>query len=559
LTEDRTFVGHEPCPECGSSDALARYSDGSAKCFAEDCDYREAADGQGITHPRTRKKNVKGLVPKGAIKAIPSRKLTEKSCEKWDYTSGSVKGALFGLDDPKVAVQIANYHDPVTGEVVCQKLRTKDKEFILVGPGKKKPPLYGMHLWRNTKAPKVVITEGEIDAISVSQIQQHRWPVVSLPNGAQGAKNAITQHLEWLDKFDDVVLLFDNDEAGNSAAAKCAPLFAPGKCKIARLPLKDANEMLKADRGDEVVSAIWEAKAYRPDGIVTLADIRERLRKPPEIGLAWWSPTLTQLTGGRLWGKVYAFGAGTGVGKTDFLTQQMKYDVTELHQPIGIFSYEQQPEETAKRIAGKFAGKAYHVANAGWTPDELEQTLDQIEASGKVFFYDSFGATEWETTRSHIRWLHHNHGVRIFYIDNLTAFAAEADDEKKMLEQTMAQIAKLATELQIIIHIVSHLSTPEGTPHEEGGRVMIRHFKGSRAIGYWCSFMFGLERDTQADDKKERRTTTFRVLKDRHTGRSSGEKFYLSYNPDTANMFEIDAPDEAAAFGLADEKGDEDF
>jgi twinkle protein len=74
--------------------------------------------------------------------------------------------------------------------------------------------------------------------------------------------------------------------------------------------------------------------------------------------------------------------------------------------------------------------------------------------------------------------------------------------------------------------------------------------------------MFGMERDTQADDKKERATTTFRVLKDRHTGRSSGEKFYLSYNPDTANMFEIDAPDEAAAFGLGDDKpeeGDDDF
>lgn len=33
------FVGHEPCPECGSKDNLARYDDGSAWCFG--CHYYE--------------------------------------------------------------------------------------------------------------------------------------------------------------------------------------------------------------------------------------------------------------------------------------------------------------------------------------------------------------------------------------------------------------------------------------------------------------------------------------------------------------------------------------
>jgi twinkle protein len=54
----------------------------------------------------------------------------------------------------------------------------------------------------------------------------------------------------------------------------------------------------------------------------------------------------------------------------------------------------------------------------------------------------------------------------------------------------MKEMAALANELQIIILFVSHLTTPEGKPHEEGGRVTIRHFKGSRAIGFWSHFMF---------------------------------------------------------------------
>lgn len=498
-----------------------------------------------------------GLVPIGKFKAIPTRKITEKSAAKWGYSSSSVSGAIFDIPG-KVGVQVANYRDPQSGEIIAQKLRTKDKQFIMVGEGKKKPPLYGMWLWRDG-GRKIVITEGELDAISVSQIQDHRWPVVSVPTGAKGAKKVIQRHLDWLDKFDEVVLMLDNDEEGNEAVAECAPLFAPGKCKVARLPLKDANAMLVAGRGDEVITAIWEAKAYRPDGIVTLSDIRERIRKPPEKGLPWWTPRLTALTFGRQWGSVYAFGAGTGIGKTDFLTQQMEYDVTELHEALGIFSFEQQPEDTAKRIAGKFASKTFHIPGSGWTPEELDATVDKIEASGKLFFYDSFGSTDWDTVRSHIRWLFHNFGVRIFYIDNLTAFAAEADDEKKMLEQTMAQMSKLAMELKIIIHLVSHLSTPEGTPHEEGGRVMIRHFKGSRSIGYWCAFMFGMERNTQAEDRDERTTTTFRVLKDRFTGRANGEVFYLGYDADTAKLYEREKPEASEKYFGKEDKDDDDF
>lgn len=552
--DDSEFVRHEPCPACGSSDAFARYSDGHAHCFS--CEHYEHGDDEA-PETKPKRRHVSGLIPVGTYKAIPARKITEESAVKWGYSSSKVKGEIF--DQPgTVGVQVANYHDPASGEIVCQKLRTKEKDFIMVGEGKKKPPLFGMNLWRDG-GRKIVVTEGEIDAISVSQIQDHRWPVVSVPTGAKGAKKALTRYLDWLDKFDEVVLMLDNDEEGNEAVADCAPLFAPGKCKVARLPLKDANAMLVAGRGDEVISAIWEAKTYRPDGIVTIADIRERILKTPDKGLPWWTPTLTTLTFGRQWGSVYAFGAGTGIGKTDFLTQQMEYDVNVLKQPLGIFSFEQQPEETAKRIAGKFAGKTYHIPDGTWTADELDKTIDEIERGGKLFFYDSFGATDWDTVRSHIRYLFYNYGVRVFYIDNLTAFAAEADDEKKMLEQTMAQMAKLAKELQIIIHLVSHLSTPEGTPHEEGGRVMIRHFKGSRAIGYWCSFMFGMERNTQAEDKDTRTATTFRVLKDRFTGRSSGEVFYLGYNPDTAKLFERDKPAEASEYGLGDEKETEDF
>lgn len=487
-----------------------------------------------------------GTIPVGDYGPLTKRKLTEESCRKWGYSQSRVKHSIFGEDFPDsiVPVQVANYRDPQTGELIAQKLRDIDKNMVMVGAGKKKPPLYGQHLWRDG-GKRIVITEGEIDAISISQLQDHRWPVVSVPTGAKGAKKAIERHLGWLDKFKEVILAFDNDEEGQAAVAQCAPLFAPGKCKVARFPLKDANEMLVAGRGEEVLSLLWEAKTYRPDGIVTIADIRARVLAKPEMGLPWWMAELNALTRGRHYGKIYSLGAGTGVGKTDLLTQQMEYDIAVLGLPIGVFALEQPPEETVKRIAGKFAKKRFHIDGDGWTEKELEETVDEIEGGGKLFMYDNYGAMEWDIIRSTIRFLVHSEGVRIFYIDNLTALAAMADNEKEMLQKTMAEIAALANELKIVIHLVSHLSTPEGDPHEEGGRVKIRHFKGSRAIGFWCHYIFGLERNTQAEDPQEQTRARFRILKDRDT-HATGKVIHLDYDAATATMFETSAPSETS-------------
>ena len=68
-------------------------------------------------------------------------------------------------------------------------------------------------------------------------------------------------------------------------------------------------------------------------------------------------------------------------------------------------------------------------------------------------------------------------GVKHVYLDHLTALA-DPNRERESLEIITKELALLAQELEIIIHVISHLATPDGKPHEEGGRVMLRHFKG---------------------------------------------------------------------------------
>lgn len=464
----------------------------------------------------------KSMVPFGEYKPLLSRGITEDTCKKFGYFIGKHKGQT---------VQVAPYRN-AAGQVIAQKVRTPDKTFSTTGEFKE-AVLFGQHLW-SEGGKKLVITEGEIDCLSVSQAQGNKWPVVSIPNGAQGAVNAIKKNLEWVSSFEEVILMFDMDEPGQEAAIKVAELLPPGKAKIATLSEKDANELLKQGKGADIVTAIWGARAYRPDGLVSIDDILEDVEKPVEMGLPWLIEELTQLTYGRRLGEVYGLGAGTGVGKTDFITQQIAYDVEVLKESVGVIFLEQKPTESAKRIAGKIAGKRFHVPNAGWTPDELKESVSHLK--GKVTFYDSWGETEWDVVKGKIRYMAVTLGHKLIYVDHLTALA-DTSNEKESIEQIMKEMAGLANELSVIITYVSHLATPEGKPHEEGGRVMIRHFKGSRAIGFWSYFLIGLERNQQAEDETERQTTTLRILKDRYTGQATGHTISLKYDATRGQLY----------------------
>lgn len=526
MSDESRYTHKEECPNCGSRDNLARYTDGHGYCFG--CQHYEPPTDSPSTTQR-KPTMAKDFAPTGGtIRALPKRGLTEATCSHFGYTVGTHRFQVEKDEWEELPAQIASYYKD--GTLVAQHMRSPRKHFAWTGNAKG-VELFGQNLWRDG-GKKVVITEGEIDAMSVSQMQGNKWPVVSIPSGANSAEQALRDNIEWLDKFDEVVLMFDMDEPGKAAVEKCAPLFTPGKCKVASLPLKDANEMLVAGRGSEIIDAIWGAKPYRPDGIRAVSELMEAACADVEMGIPWWLEWLTDATYGRRDGECYAFGAGTGVGKTDWFTQSIAYDVLTLGVPTGVLYLEQPPVETIRRIAGKVVGKPLHIPGKA-TQAERRAAIESLAKGELLHLYDNFGATDWEVVKAKIRFMAVGLGCRHIYLDHLTALVANELDERKALDKIMAELATLALELRIKVHFISHLTRPsEGKPHEEGGRVMIRHFRGSNAIGMWSHFMFGIERNQQAVDEADR-FTIFRILKDRNTGQATGKTRNLAYDVET--------------------------
>jgi twinkle protein len=223
------------------------------------------------------------------------------------------------------------------------------------------------------------------------------------------------------------------------------------------------------------------------------------------------------------------------------------FDVRVLGIPTGVIYLEQDVTETIRRIAGKAARKAFHVPDGSWTDEEFERAVDELEAR-PLALYDNFGACDWPTIKARIKYMAQVEGCEHIYLDHLTALAAAEADERKALEQIMQELASLAKALRIIIHFVSHLTTPDqGPSHEEGGRVTIRQFKGSRAIGFWSHILWGMERNQQHEDVAMQTFTILRCLKDRFTGRATGKVFGMVYDQASGMLRESDGPADSFA------------
>jgi twinkle protein len=518
-------TGREQCPDCAagggdnSQDNLARYADGGAHCHA--CGYHEFGDESD--RPATKASKPNGLIDFEPTR-LPKRGIDADTCRKFGYGYGEYKGSK---------VQVATYFKG--GRPVAQKLRDANKRFVITGDAKQMG-LFGEQLWKEG-GKMLVITEGEIDALTVSQLQQNKWPVVSVPNGAQSAAKSVANSLEFVESFEKVIIMFDMDEPGRKAAQDVAGILSPGRAFIASLPLKDANECLLEGKGRAVIDAMWNAKPYRPDGIISISEVADKAAQDIEVGRPWPWKALTERTYGRRYGELYGFGGGTGCGKSTVFKQIAKHIIETEKVPVGLIMLEEPPSMTAKTLAGMMMGQRVHVPEVQYDREKLRATLQGLD--GRVYLYDHFGSMSFDVIKQKIRYMVRALGVRDIFLDHLTALAAAIDtDERKAIDAIMAELSSLTQELDCTIYYVSHLTTPEGKAHEEGGRVLEKQFRGSRSIAYWSHFLFGIERDKQ----DEGGVTLFRVLKDRYTGDAAGLRFGLAYDTTTGLLNECALP-----------------
>jgi twinkle protein len=516
MNSDSEFVRHLPCDNCGSSDANSLYSDGHTFCFSCNA-YGNTED----VHTHKMSTNVR---LQGSAERLQKRNISEKVCQQYKiYRDGDVLRFHY-FDD--------------AGTLRGCKIKTKNKIFTYEGetPG----TLFGQHLFPAT-GKRVVITEGELDAASCSEAMPG-WPMVSLPSGAAAARKSIQRALQWLQGYEEIVLFFDNDEAGRKASEDAAGVLPPSKCKIARLEAyKDASDALQANDTEAIRRAIWDAKPYRPDGIVDGKTLLELVTTPsppsdhdyPFVGLQ------NKLHGIR-YGELTTITAGSGIGKSSFC-RQLAVDLLRKGERVGYLALEESNRRTGLGLMSAAVGKSLHIGEHD--RETLTEAYEATLAKWNLFLFDGFGSFDPDLIYNRIEYLAAGLDAKVIFLDHLSILLSGLDgDERRMIDTTMTKLRSLVERTGVALFLVSHLRRTSGdTNHEEGARVTLGQLRGSAAIAQLSDGVIALERDQQAAAGGS--NTTVRVLKNRYSG-EVGIACNLSYDLSTCKFNETEAEEE---------------
>ena len=198
----------------------------------------------------------------------------------------------------------------------------------------------------------IVITEGEIDCLSVMQAGYLR--AVSLPDGWTedgGKRDCLIAEEARLRQSPYVIVAGDNDAAGASLPKTVANILAGHDVRFVTWPddCKDANDVLVTHGEGEISRCLVEAKQVDPEGgfITGISDIPPLpARRVLRVGMTPYDYVLAFEVG------AMSVGTGTpGSGKSTFTTFAAYHVANNEDVRVGLLSFETHPYRTRDHLA----------------------------------------------------------------------------------------------------------------------------------------------------------------------------------------------------------------
>lgn len=528
------YLFKQACDNCDSSDGMAVYDDGHTYCFV--CQHRKPPTSGEHHHqqpaaPRKAQTSADFLKPDPTAtnKGLQKRGLKPETLRRFGYFLSGFKGSM---------VQVAQFTNE-EGAIVHQKLRLPSKEFLTLGngPGLTKCQLFGTNVWGDRFDRRVAIFEGELDAMTGAQETNFKFPCVSVNGGAAAAVKNIKHNYLWLDRFQEIVLWFDDDEPGREASEEVAKLFKVGKVRIAKVAgFKDCSEVLQANRPGDIEAAIFGASVWRPRGIINARDNVQDVLAPKQKVSSWSYPPmmakLQEMTKGIHRGEVIYHVAGTGVGKSSAL-REIQYHLMEQNAKIAVLSFEDTIREAKMGLMSIKANQRLQLIEEP-DPEDLK-AVEAYDSLMTMYHTSVFGGglvelfdpetAEWsmEAILGYVRYCARALDCEIIFIDPLSFIASGIEltaDERRVLDKVASEFAKMAKELNISLQISHHLKRTSGIPHEEGAPTSLNELRSSGGMANFAMGVIGWERNAQAPDELWR-VTQSRIIKPiRRTGKS---------------------------------------
>jgi len=376
----------------------------------------------------------------------------------------------------------------------------------------------------------VIVTEGEFDAISLTQLGFSN--VVSVSAGANAFKP------EWIDFFEPfrkVFIAFDNDSTGEKGAEKLAGRLGRYRCYYVRLPQKDANECLLAGYTQEEINRCFEeAEEYRPKNLRTPQDYQDQLlrlwkRDRTETVSTGWK-TFDRFLGGLRRGELTTVTGETGQGKSTWVCN-LAFNRMKEGDFVWIGSFEAKPPPLLAKFASMHLARSFYTL----TENEVQQALYFV-INLPLRFLDHWGTLSIDTLKESLYYCKRKYDVKLAIVDHLHAFIQYTGDaERQAIDQAITAIKTWAMDLEIPIFLVVHPKNIQGGVRANPV-IEATDLKGSAGIRQWSDNVVSIWRDKKREEEGEH-LVVVKLIKARDDTAREGN-CVLRFDPDSQRYFD---------------------
>jgi twinkle protein len=317
----------------------------------------------------------------------------------------------------------------------------------------------------------VVITEGELDAVSLAQ---YGYAALSVPLGA-GPKEKqkwIEQSWEALERFDDIYLCFDNETDHDKKAMvqvtrdDISQRLGKHRCYNVYMPdgIKDPNEALqKGITKEEISDCFARAVPTKPASLKKAGDfyskIYQRIYNPDRSGqLIPWG--LTPVSGKLPKkvrfrpGEVTLITGQTGQGKSAVL-RNILVDLGLHGERVCNASFEEPPDSYLRRMTSILCGQLRMPV------EHMNRAMEWLD--DHVFCTDRVGEMKLGELLDVFRYAYRRYGCSWFVIDSLMCLDDVPEEDLDAQKKAVQKICSFAQETKTHIFLVAHPNKASGT------------------------------------------------------------------------------------------------
>lgn len=342
------------------------------------------------------------------------------------------------------------------GELVAAKYRRLPKSFRQAADCE--PSLFGWQAYA-ADARVALICEGELDALAWDT---YGVPALSVPmGGGVGAKHSwIESEFERLALFDTIFISMDGDGPGRDAERDICERLGRERCRVVRLPAKDANECLLQDvPREDMHRFLTEARTNDPSELQDVGDFEDAIwqeyhRVDSGLKLPWPQAERVRLREGEtsIWAGVNGHGKST-------LLSYVTGGMAATGVPVCIASMEYRPALWMMRMNRQIAGTGQ--------PSEAFCRHITRELRGHLKAFAVSGAAKGERILEVFRYARRRYQTKLFVIDNLTK-CGFADDDYPGQKAFVEALSDFARDEQAHVAIVAHMRKGESEMQPAG-------------------------------------------------------------------------------------------